>query len=459
MTLLALSLRSAACALRRLCAPPLVLLLCCLMASLFLYVSPAAFAGTWTLTRTSSSCSQTVNGVNSPGSYPPQKGTPGPSITLPAFNVGAPASNTPGTTEACSGTLTVTVTGTWNSAGANDPVPNTIVTIQTQAGSSGTGQQPLSQTSDDGYKDPMGGANSSGTHYKLETSSPFTITVSPKASISATATATATAMASAAMGGITMTASVPAVSLGGTMPVSGVQYALTGQQITATLGGVPSVSSYTWSGQSATCFKTYNPNIQPPANNQLAPLASTDLTGPASGSTAVTPLAFYDSAAENLTVSCAATVTNPDGTTFNVTAASPQIMVKKPSVSAWGINTGTGPQQGVPSGSVQAGVSTNAQGNSSYNLYADEVWGPITITVPPPFPSGSGLGCIAQIITADSDSATRVPIGTAPVTYVDVVKNASGQYVAPSTPALDSAFPFPIGYNLGTNGVINLVMA
>jgi hypothetical protein len=221
---------------RRLCAPSF--LLSCLMASLFLYISPAAFAGTWTLTRTSSSCSQTVNGVDSPGSYQPQKGTPGPSITLPAFNIGAPASNVPGTTEACSGTLTVTVTGTWNPVGTNDPVPNTIVSVQAQAGSSGTGQQPLSQTSDDGYGDPTGGASSSGTYYKLETSSPFTITLTLKASISATATANATAMAGAAMGSVTVTTYIPTVSLTNTvLDSNNAQNILVGEGCTSSVNG------------------------------------------------------------------------------------------------------------------------------------------------------------------------------------------------------------------------------
>jgi hypothetical protein len=159
----------------------------------------------------------------------------------------------------------------------------------------------------------------------------------------------------------------------------------------------------------------------------------------------VSPLAFYDSAAETLTLTCAVTVTAPDGTTFNLTATSPAITVEKPTVSAWGINTGSGPQQGIPSG---------LQVINNNDMTATEIWGPMTISVPQPFTGG--MGCIAQIITADADNATGTTAGGASVTWVDAVKNANGQLVASQTPALDTALPFPFGYNLGANGVMNL---
>ena len=128
--------------------------------------------------------------------------------------------------------------------------------------------------------------------------------------------------------------------------------ALTGQQITATLNGIPTncpVTSYTWTQPSATCFKTYNENA---ASNQLVALGSADLTGPASGSTGVAPLAFYDRAQESLTATCTVTITPSNGTSLTFTATSPSVSILKPSVTHWDI--------------VQGYVQYNPSYNSEY---------------------------------------------------------------------------------------------
>ncbi len=200
------------------------------------------------------------------------------------------------------------------------------------------------------------------------------------------------------------------IGLGGTQLVNGTQDGLTGQQITATLSGIPSnytVTKYTWSGQSGTCFKTYN-EMAP--SNQLVPLVSTDLSGPATGSKTVAALAFYDSAAENLTITCAITLTAPDGkSTVNLTATAPPINVLKPTVTHWDIHTGYVQQVQNPSGTGgyqlrQAPTSTQTGG---------EAWQKATIVVPAPFAATGGSGCFAQLATPDieftNDDPSKVP--------------------------------------------------
>ena len=241
------------------------------------------------------------------------------------------------------------------------------------------------------------------------------------------------------------------INIGGTYNPSANDYhVLTGQQITASLSGIPSgftVTKYTWNQPSATCFKTYNEKA---TSNPLVALGTSDLSGPAAGSTSVAPLAFYDSAAENVTVTCTVSINAPDGTALSVTATSPTINVLKPTVTTWGINTGTDVQNGISTG---LGVS-----HQSGLITALEIWGGITINEPKlGTTTVGGQGCIAQIITADADTATGTTTGGTGVTWIDVVKNANGKFVASQTPALDTGLPFPFGYKLGANGVMNTV--
>jgi hypothetical protein len=194
------------------------------------------------------------------------------------------------------------------------------------------------------------------------------------------------------------------------------------------------VTSYTWTQPPGTCFKTYNPNIQPPANNQLAPLASTDLSGTDTSGKgiSVSPLAFYDSAAESLTLSCAVTVTAPDNkTTLNVTATSPSITMEKPT-AYWTTNP------------------NDPNSGPSYNLTPTGYIGYIeqwdaNITVPSPFSGGSG--CFAQIANPTIDFQ-RTPTGSQPINcYLkELQTNADGStsWVLPQT-GLDTMFPYPIG--------------
>jgi hypothetical protein len=140
----------------------------------------------------------------------------------------------------------------------------------------------------------------------------------------------------------------------------------------------------------------------------------------------VSPLAFYDSAAETLTVTCTVTLKAPDGTTFNLTATSPQVMVEKPTAS-WKAYT--------------SGPSVNNSGGYG----ATEYWNPATITVPSPF--SGGTGCFAQLITPSRQATRSFSPGTPMVyaaTYSAKIPDGSGGWMLPSV-GLDTSFPYPFG--------------
>ncbi len=289
----------------------------------------------------------------------------------------------------------------------------------------------------------------------------FTVTIAPSASASATAgpsgtnpdgtSFVGTGTCSASVGPITVSTTTPAIAATGTYnPAKGDYRVLTGQQITRALSGtLGTVTSYTWKQPSATCFKTYNPNIQPPANNQLVQLASTDLSGTDTSGKGinVSPLAFYDSAGENLTLTCAVTLTAPDGkTVLNVSASSPQITVEKPTAS-WGIDPKSVPINGTSTPNVVGFVDSSA---GSQYFGANTTWYPATLSVPAPFASLGGLGCFAQISTP-SATITRTPTGTGASSYSIKIQNAQGAWVTPGT-GLDKGFPYPIGFTTDANG-------
>ena len=296
---------------------------------------------------------------------------------------------------------------------------------------------------DDGEGDPINSNGvSMGTHYKVEMGSSFTESLTLEASDT-----NPSGSAFAAVGGITISASVPTVTPGGTYdPAHGDYHVLTGQQITATLNGIPSglkVTSYTWSLPSGTCFKTYNEKA---TSNQLVALGSSDLSGPAAGSASVAALSFYDRVQEDLTVTCTAAMTAPDGTVLNITAKSPTINVLKPTAS-WGVDPTSVPINGVSTANIIGFVDSSA---GSQYFGANTTWYPAKLSVPAPFKSLGGLGCFAQIATP-SATITRTPTGTGVSTYSFKIKNAQGTWVAPGT-GLDQSFPFPIGFTTDANG-------
>jgi hypothetical protein len=135
----------------------------------------------------------------------------------------------------------------------------------------------------------------------------------------------------------------------------------------------------------------------------------------------VSPLAFYDSAAESLTLTCKVTLLAPDNkTTLNVTATSPSITMEKPT-AVWTVQTGT-VQPWAQAGyfGLLAAPGTGYPGG--------EYWQSAVITVPAPFSGGSG--CFAQLLTPDfemlQDGSTTPVVGP----------NNKMQ-------GLDNAFPYP----------------
>jgi len=223
------------------------------------------------------------------------------------------------------------------------------------------------------------------------------------------------------------------INLDGAINVNGTQEALTGQQITATLKGIPSgvkVTSYTWSftgGTGPNPIKNWDGtnNIQ-----QLFLLTSIDKTGTdtSGNGIAVNPLSFYDQAADTVTVKCAVNLTFPDGTTGSVTPTSVPLTFLKPT-AVWNAHS-TDPNTGPVFDQTQMGYI--------------EKWD-ATITVPSPFSGGSG--CFAQIVTP-TVQFQRSPLNNQPslcylkVPQTDIYGNTS--YVLPTT-GLDTGFPYRIG--------------
>jgi len=242
--------------------------------------------------------------------------------------------------------------------------------------------------------------------------------------------------------GYAATVSPVTISLGGTYKsTQGDNHVLTGQQITATLNGIPSgstVTSYAWSiTPSATCFKTYNPAL---TSNQLVALGPSDLTGPAIGSASVAALAFYDRVQEDLTITCAVTMTAPDGkTVLNVSATSPKINVLKPSLTKWDIYTGyvQQVQEQVNGQPGQAGFALKPAPTSTQA--GGEAWSNTTIVVPPPFAATGGMGCFAQLATPD-------------VTVTNDTPSKSPVFPNNKQQGLDNSFPYK-GYSWAVSGL------
>jgi len=138
-------------------------------------------------------------------------------------------------------------------------------------------------------------------------------------------------------------------------------------------------------------------------NDQLVPLGTADLTGPAAGTTSTTvpPISFYDGTAESLTVSCTASLIAPDGKTpLSVSAKAPQITVLKPTAS-WGIDPKTMPVNGQAT-STGAGFQDNSKTSGSFG--ATTIWYPVTVSVPSPF--SGGQVCFAALPPARAGSYT-----------------------------------------------------
>jgi len=408
------------------------------MASLALasgLAAPPAHAGSYT---------DTSSGGTSPAIITPAADATGPSSASASVSPYSGNGNPTCIIQSNPGTITDTFTWVHGSGqtDATDPPPSCVLVEQDSGATwyvrdewgtgTGTGTAdcglPGATLTSGTYNAPRPSLSLSATLYSQKSGASFSVSCSPTVSFTGQ-TGTEGYVSGAVMFSGGAYAYPITITPGGTQLVNGVQEVLTGQQITATLNGIPAnytVTKYTWSGQSGTCFKTYNETAP---SNQLVPLGSTDLSGPAAGSKTVAPLAFYDSAKENLTLTCAITLTAPDGkSTVTLTATAPPINVLKPTAT-WTVNSTAplGPQ-----------FDPSATGSMSFAVLWDA-----RITVPSPFSGGSG--CFAQIVNPTIDFQ-RNPSGNQPINcYLKVPQtNPDGTttYVLPTT-GLDTHFPYP----------------
>lgn len=394
---------------RRLCAPwrPRLLMVSLALSALLTagLDAPPAHAGSYILTGTSTYTGSTVTPAAAATSSPCD-GTATASVT-PMSPDGIPTY----TLQASPGTFTDTFTWTHDNAqqdNTTDPPPTCVLMEQTSSATwcvrnewgTGTGDgKPDCGLSGGTVTTSTYGGNGPSVSLSAilctqQSGASFSASCSPTASFTGTTGTNGLVSGQVLVSG---GASVYPITLtiGGTKdPAHGDYHVLTGQQITATLSGIPAnykVTKYAWSGVSGTCFKTYNETA---LSNQLVPLVDADKSGSATGSNTVPALAFYDSAAESLTVTCTVTVLAPDDkATVTLTATSPAINVLKPTVS-WNIYTG----YVQPYGTTKWGLEPDP--TTTYSEGED--WENIIISVPSPFSGGSG--CIAQLTTPDRET-------------------------------------------------------
>ena len=308
-------------------------------------------------------------------------------------------------TAGCTGPITATLK--WNTGINNDPAPAAVIVQEHSVASFTTTSQPGSTVTgscDNGLKvtSPAGVTSytADSSTYTVKSGSSFSLPArSPVANASgSTGNSTPTPVCSGNTSiTYTVTATPVTITPTGTTASANGPMALTGQQLGGTLN-IPSgftAKSYAWSVGGDT-FATYDKDAPNGTHTtQLVPLSSADK--------AATKFQFYDKKAENIIISCAATVTAPDGSLLTVTAQSQQITVLKPTVTKWDIITGYVQPHGAGVWGLEPDPSTtNTDG---------ETWKNITISLPTQF--SGGQGCIAQLLTPDREEyigATPTPL-------------------------------------------------
>lgn len=217
---------------------------------------------------------------------------------------------------------------------------------------------------------------------------------------------------------------------------------MTGQQITATLNGLPAglkVTSYTWSFDGTPAphpIKNWDGNgvAVNGMPQQLFPLTAADLmkTDTTGNGISVNSLSFYDQQAEGLSVKCAVSLKFPDGTTATVNAKSVPVAFLKPTAS-WGIKSGYV--------RVKTNAGTGLFGVPNDTVYKDgQSWHDVTITVPPPF--SGGTFAFAQLIQPNVIIHRVLPQGS----------TATHNYQLPNNNALGLDTIFPYNQNGNADG-------
>ena len=375
-----------------------------LTSALFLLTTPAARAAHWVFHVTGTDTSK-VNGVSHNPAWTPPNDTPY-GVTIGQWYVGGGTAMASTTAKA---DLALTIVGTWT-ADPTDPYPippptYVVVNETSTAGAGGSNglNQTCSGTADDGCGQSGSGSVSTPTGgvyvaYQVQNGK-FEVDPHPTASITSQPNPSyfsgwpyfqfivGTSSAGAGVGPLTLSTLPVAINLTGPatdshgnliLDGSGNAQILVGQQCTASLSGLPSVSgattTYAWS-VSGTTFQTWSattPALPPALAN---PNASYYVGGPGI-LTNPTASWYWNNMAANgpvtETVSCTATVTPPagQGSAFTVTATK-NVAVYWP---LWKC-TGTG-------GAIYVNTSNNIRVNSpaypndgGYWLYAGPTTG------------------------------------------------------------------------------------
>jgi len=456
--------RPVVCAPRRLCAPSFLLLIASLLANISL-VSPTqaqtsssgTSLGTYYWSTTAADGTVTKSPTYANGKFTSSNGQYFHNYYLLGSYGTPPYGNGDGeglTNVTCSGEIDTTYTWATSSGQTpTDPPPASVIVEETSTaygyGWNSDGSDPTGNF-DNGLKvsyslapGDNGHANCTSTRYTVQAGGmTVPLTCSPSIQV--------TAEASEIHVDYTPTIFPVTIKITGTNnPTAGDYRALTGQQIMATLNGIPSgvkVTSYTWGfsgGTSGNPIKNWDGTNN---TQQLFPLTSADLTGTdtTGNGISVNPVSFYDEIDKDaVTVTCAINLTFPDGTTGTVNAVSPQITFMKPT-AVWHVDANDPSYHGPPPGPYFDGTQ----------MGYIEMWD-ATITVPSPFSGGSG--CFTQIVSP-TIQFQRYPLNNKSTNcYFKVPQtNADGTitYVLP-TSGLDTAFPYQIGssaYSAYPNG-------
>jgi hypothetical protein len=288
----------------------------------------------------------------------------------------------------CKGQITATCTWTPDPANPNEPAPTAVIVGETASaswrtsygghGDCANGLTGQVTTAADGLSGSSNGARTS---------------VKGGATITLTCTPTANAYGSPQCGNgaasVSYSVSLSPVLVDSSGPIldGGALKVITGQQVTASLLGIPSGSSptYLWSASGDT-FYTYNENA---ASKQLVKLS--DSPAYTAGST----FACYDKSQDKIVITCKVSLTL-GGTAQTLTATSQQISCLRPSAK-WLIETGF--VQSCYAPTLHSGGYQLRQNPATSNP-GGEYWHDIAITVPSPF--SGGQGAIIQLVTPDS---------------------------------------------------------
>ena len=361
------------------------------------------------------------------GGTTPGGGTRPSGGTSPGGGGGSAGSVGPGSVD-CHGAITATIT--WDMT--KGPRPSCVIIKETAtaswAGSSGSGSDGLGGTAvNTGGGELAGGGSCSTVRYTVKsdlTNDPPPMTNAPIANAALPAPTGGLQGASANVSYKVEVFTV-AITLRGTTVVNDIDYILTGQQITASVGGatLATTPAPTWSISTGAdrCFGDFV--VSDTTDNTTNP-ATTISQGKSEVKALVTNLPdfqFYTKKDGEVKVKCVATINVPDGTTKAVTLESKSVNSERPT-STWNIRDGT-----------------VVFFDESFGASLGQFWN-ATITLPPSFGQSSGQGAFCQIASPSRRYGTA---------------NPTKKFVNPmfGLPGLDNAFPYTAYQSKGLNSI------